>query len=62
MLALELEQLTNKQVEVGIGDLRAIEGVIALVVIRDLLSEVRDTGGNVGSVGHACECKQLCTE
>ena len=59
---LDLEQLPNKQVVVGIGDLRAVECVIALVVVGDLPTKIRSAGSRLDGLGHACECKQLCTE
>ncbi len=62
MLGLEPQELANQQVVIGVGDLRAVERVIALVVIRDLPPKVVDPGGDVGGVRHAGECKQLRAE
>ena len=62
MLGLEPQQLPNQQVEIGVGDLGAVEGVVPLVVIGDLLPKVCDPGGDVGLLRHACECKQLRAE
>ena len=50
MLGLELQQLADQQVEVGVGDLRAVERVVALVVIGDLLAKIRDTGSKIVGV------------
>ena len=50
MLALQLQQLADQQVVVGVGDLRAVERVVPLVVIGDLLAKLRDTGSKVVGV------------
>ena len=36
MIGFERSQLTHQRVEVGVADLRFVERVVALVVIRDL--------------------------
>ena len=62
MQALDLEQLSNQQVVVGVGDLRAVERVVPLVVVGDLATELGGAGCGLGGRCHACECKQLRAE
>jgi hypothetical protein len=61
VLGLELQQFAHQQVVVGVGDLRAVERVIPLVVIGDQTAELFNTRSNVAGFAHACECKQLGT-
>jgi hypothetical protein len=61
-VALEPQQFANEEVEVGVGDLRAVEGVVPLVVVGDLATELGGAGCGLGGRCHACECKQLRAE
>ena len=62
VLRLDLPQLANQEVVLGVGDLRTVVGVVPLVVVRDLLPKVRDPGGDLVGLRHAIECKQLRTQ
>ena len=62
MIGLDLEQLPNQEVVIDVGDLRAIEDVISLVVVGDLPAELRGANGWLDGLAHGCECKQLGTE
>ena len=56
MVGLELTELSDECVVVGVADLRVVERVVALVVVRDLRPELIDPQGRghrfVGVRGH----------
>jgi hypothetical protein len=62
VLALELQQLADKEVVVGVGNLGAVERVVPLVVVGDLPTEIRNVGSKLGGLGHGRECKELGAE
>ncbi len=47
MIALEILQLAQERVELGVGDLRVLVDVVALFVMADLLAKLFDAGGGI---------------
>jgi hypothetical protein len=49
MVRFELAQFPHQEVELGVGDLRRVERVVTLVVVRDQLAELGDPTCRVAS-------------